>query len=347
MLSGDNGLLKKAGDAKSETEIASIKEQIQLQVLGSFREYADLELDKLKTNLQSIGATVIGLEFPLTVTLDNQTFTVDSKGNVTKPTPPTPPSEDYLALREGDIVYYKDANNNDIECTVLYDSQNANYSTYGVQIIPRNPVTTKELGNGKGAQKTDIDNFNIAKGVYNDAINVLNTAAEEYVTSNPNLAAIAKSSRCVGSLPGSPNTRNTAKYTHIEGTNNYFAIYDEQFEAGEDDVAYTTNNTTNYTVDWAQLGTLGIKNITDTTNGNNYWLASRYVYRNSESTLTCFPVCMAYKSGKIIDSSFLCGVNSSGVTYSYSKTQALRPVITLKSNIKIAERDGKKYLTVE
>ena len=87
MLSGDNSILRKATDAKKATETASTKEQIQLQVLGSFGKYADLELDKLKENLESIGATVTGNSFPVTATLNNQSYTIDSDGNVTKAGP--------------------------------------------------------------------------------------------------------------------------------------------------------------------------------------------------------------------------------------------------------------------
>ena len=65
MLSGDNGILQKATDAKTETNEASAKEQIQLQILGSFDGEASLNLTELKKNLQSIGATVDEMIFLL------------------------------------------------------------------------------------------------------------------------------------------------------------------------------------------------------------------------------------------------------------------------------------------
>ena len=85
---------------------------------------------------QSAGLVVDGV----TVAEVSEAGTGGSGTGGSEPTSPTGPSEDYTALRVGDTVYYKDASNNDIECTVLYDST----GSYGVQIIPRNSVTPKK-----------------------------------------------------------------------------------------------------------------------------------------------------------------------------------------------------------
>ena len=82
MLSGDNGILQKATDAKTETNEASAKEQIQLQILGSFDGEASLNLTELKKNLQSIGATVDGNDFPVTVTFNGLNYTINDDGTI-------------------------------------------------------------------------------------------------------------------------------------------------------------------------------------------------------------------------------------------------------------------------
>ena len=89
MLSGDNGILQRATDAKKNTETASAKEQIQIEVLGSYGTDGKLNMNTLKTNLEKIGATVTDTDgdFPLTVTINGQTFTVNSNGNVEKAGP--------------------------------------------------------------------------------------------------------------------------------------------------------------------------------------------------------------------------------------------------------------------
>lgn len=78
MLTGENGILTRAGEAKNNTETASAKEQIQIEVFGSYGTDGNLDMNVLKTNLEKIGATVNG-ENPLTVTLNEHTFKVDSK----------------------------------------------------------------------------------------------------------------------------------------------------------------------------------------------------------------------------------------------------------------------------
>jgi len=84
MLTGENGILTKAGDAKDETAKASAREKLQVEVLGSYGTDGRLSLSDLKTNITNHipGATVEGDTFPITVTVDGQTFTVDDKGNV-------------------------------------------------------------------------------------------------------------------------------------------------------------------------------------------------------------------------------------------------------------------------
>ncbi len=84
MLSGDNSILSRAGDAKTQTEEKSKEEQIKIEVLGSFDTDGKIDVATLKTNLGKMGATVSGNNLPLTVTLGGQEFTVNTNGNVAK-----------------------------------------------------------------------------------------------------------------------------------------------------------------------------------------------------------------------------------------------------------------------
>ena len=99
-------------DTKEKIKKATAKEQIQIEVLGCHStENLEIDKNKLRTNLESIGATVTEVGDSLMVTLDRQTFEVNTKGNVTKA------SEAYLARSEievGDYITYippKDSNN--------------------------------------------------------------------------------------------------------------------------------------------------------------------------------------------------------------------------------------------
>ena len=84
MLTGDNGILKKATTAKEQTEQAQAKEKIQLEVLGSIGNNGKVDLETLKTNIRNHipEATISGDTFPLTVTVDGKTFIIDENGNI-------------------------------------------------------------------------------------------------------------------------------------------------------------------------------------------------------------------------------------------------------------------------
>ena len=83
-LTGDNGLLKRAVEAKEKTEVAQLKEQIQLEVLGSYELNGNLYASKVKENIENHikDAVVDGNDFELYVSVKDHKFTIDSNGNV-------------------------------------------------------------------------------------------------------------------------------------------------------------------------------------------------------------------------------------------------------------------------
>ena len=85
MLTGQNGILTQANNAKNETELASAKEKVELAVIGAISQTRDgtLTVGNLRTELANYGGTIEGEAFPVTATVDGKSFTVDNKGNVT------------------------------------------------------------------------------------------------------------------------------------------------------------------------------------------------------------------------------------------------------------------------
>ena len=85
MLTGQNGILTQANNAKNATELASAKEKVELAVIGAISQTRDgtLTVGKLRTELANYGGTVEGDTFPVTAKVDGKSFTVDNKGNVT------------------------------------------------------------------------------------------------------------------------------------------------------------------------------------------------------------------------------------------------------------------------
>ena len=86
---GDNSILSRAGEAKIKTEKESAREQIGLEVLGSFSKYGDISLSTLKTKLQNINADVTDIEDILIddaltgrIALNGFNFYVDNHNNV-------------------------------------------------------------------------------------------------------------------------------------------------------------------------------------------------------------------------------------------------------------------------
>ena len=109
MLTGQNGILTQANNAKNETELASAKEKVELAVIGAISQTRDgtLTVGKLRTELANYGGTVEGDTFPVTATVDGKSFTVDANGNVvsagssTDPNPPAPTGNGTLGTVTG------------------------------------------------------------------------------------------------------------------------------------------------------------------------------------------------------------------------------------------------------
>ena len=106
MLAGDNGILQRATDAKTNTEKANEKEQIQMEVLGSLNKNGKLEIAIVNSNIKSniSGVTTDdATEFPLTVTytLTGNSYSVDEDGNVSFYTAITVSD---LVIKDGDTV---------------------------------------------------------------------------------------------------------------------------------------------------------------------------------------------------------------------------------------------------
>jgi hypothetical protein len=89
-------------------------------------------------------------------------------------------------------------------------------------------------------------------------------------------------------------------------------------------------------------GSLIAYSVSDKTTATAYWLASRYYYYDS-STYYYWCLHYVYSSGRI-ERHLLYGYSSGGYN-SYSHDKTLRPIVTLKSDIKVTSGDGKSEET--
>ena len=107
MLTGQNGILTQAQNAKTTTANKSSEEKVKLAVMGARADDGTLIVGKLRTELANYGGTVEGDTFPVTATVDGKSFTVDANGNVTVsgsstvPNPPAPTGQGTLGTVTG------------------------------------------------------------------------------------------------------------------------------------------------------------------------------------------------------------------------------------------------------
>ena len=80
-LTGNNGILSQAQNAKKVTEYAAAEEKVKVEVMGSYSTNGNLELSKLVENLGHVG-TVTKATFPVEVTVDGKSFTINDTGLV-------------------------------------------------------------------------------------------------------------------------------------------------------------------------------------------------------------------------------------------------------------------------
>ena len=83
-LTGDNGILKKAGDAKTQTEQAKEDENLKIAIAGSYGTDGKLNLKDLKDNLENQGINYDknNTGFPLEVIVNGEKKKIDANGNI-------------------------------------------------------------------------------------------------------------------------------------------------------------------------------------------------------------------------------------------------------------------------
>lgn len=99
-LTGDNGILQQAFNAKEKTKESSIEEKIKLAILGSYDSNGKLELNTLVDTINSsiTDITISADEFPITIHANNLTFIIKEDGTISK----IP-----IELKIGDYINYQ------------------------------------------------------------------------------------------------------------------------------------------------------------------------------------------------------------------------------------------------
>ena len=108
MLTGENGILTQAQNAKKETSIAEEKEQIALayNAVKAEEKGGAVTADKLDKELEKDGAdaTQEGTNIKVTFRESRREYIIDENGNITEGTGTTPPAGDDNTATVGEIV---------------------------------------------------------------------------------------------------------------------------------------------------------------------------------------------------------------------------------------------------
>ena len=327
-LTGDNGILTQAGNAKEQTEKADIIERAKIEIVGvqseNNGELPKEDLDRILKSYDKDGTIRIDDEGNRYI-VTSKNYKILASDIWSKETPVIVAEKvlktDSTATEAKDKSPYVLYNN--ILCRVLY-----NDDTHGIQIISADNVGNVTLGSGDtlvgnadfeyDGSVTINDNFKLAATSYNKAVTTLNNKAKTYKNST------ALDARCLGSDPVPTNG------VFAEDVAGYWSrSYEYLKKYGWNDKFKTSD--TKYKEDVAKLNSLGLNISTDS------WLASRYV--SSYSSYTCFDVRSVSSSGDTNDE-YLCYVDPDGSVSSYSPSNAFRPVFLLPSGVIISGGDG-------
>ena len=366
MLSGDNSILKRATDAKTSSERAEAIEQAKIDIMAWITDkttnYESSALDDSKVKTILTGKAYVKetkdtsfitkkgeYEIPYSELYVSDNQEENLAPEIKYGYANNPGVVEANSLIVGDIInYYYDKNKSPIQCEIIYNDE-----FHGLQAISLNSVKLIKLGfgfegyeNGQyhgtrhedpkaieafkngapyGYENTDFDK---CRWSWNHALATLNSYAQDY------LGDMSKNARCVG-CPVDNIILN-----EDETTNMVEIGYDNIEVKGADNNisgSYSASNgyTENISEDLKTLDTLGIVATNDEI---NYWLCSRdNRYADASPFLA---MNMVNGDGCFAQHSILEARKSSQeINKSYGREYGLRPIFSLKSNIKI-EKTG-------
>ena len=190
MLTGQNGILTQANNAKDETEQANAKEKVELAVIATMSQSkrGTLDADKLVTEITNHyggTATKTGTGFPVNTTVDGKSFTVSSTGEVTAtgdstPNPPVPTPTDVISAKNiadmddktniygATVTNYTPATSTDVKWKIFYaDNDN-------IYLIADNYVERTNLPNSTNGTTATANKPNDGSSSYARTANFTN-----------------------------------------------------------------------------------------------------------------------------------------------------------------------------
>ena len=365
MLTGQNGILTQAQKAKTTTENKSAEEKVKLAVMAarSQSEDASLDLEKLTAEVTTnYGGQVDGGAFPVTVTIDGKSFTVDNDGNVELAG--SKPQITREGIEVGDYVNYAP----DTALGKTYDSEKlkkGGYTGTSQQALSKDDLNWRVLRKNYDGS-IDLIGDTTSKSVYfsgalgyNNGVYLLNDICkdlysnkehnitarsvnledmEKWLTTSgqkaradySNAVKYGKTKECTGSSSYTPDIYGktedeSANYYSEPTTNTYTPA---SGTATADNTLNAKQTYYNISINSTNYGD-GAKVLSSS---NTYWVAARCVA--CDSSLAGFGLRFASSD-----------MNGYGLFFSYhytyfSNDNRLRPVVSLGSDVQITPSTG-------
>ena len=182
MLTGDNSILQRAGQARDKTKESQKDEEVKVAVLGSYDDRANLDIDKLLSNLNEIkDITVTPTQengtntFPVKVETEYTTYEITSDGNFEEVV-----IADRTGISVGDYITYISPT-----ASVTFSEAETGYSGKQDTLKRKTLFRVMDIdsrGNmtliGSMTSKDPTIYFSGAQG-YNNAVSVLNNKCSE------------------------------------------------------------------------------------------------------------------------------------------------------------------------
>ena len=329
-LTGDNGILTKAGDAKTQTEQAKEDENLKIAIAGSYGTDGKLNLKDLKDNLENQGINYDknNTGFPLEVTVNGEKKKIDANGNIiesiqslkTKGTvfKDTTTLEDTYGNQVKIPKGFKIANDSATEVTGGIVIEDATYTnTIGSQFV------WIPVGTGKNAiKKANKETVDIALGRYDFTKNSDGTIT----TSEYSGSYTEDTTASHNSSYGNAIAKDIEQFkTSVKNNHGY---YIGRYEAGVVDYnssvsTSNSNNETNwtgYTGDNIKLVCKKEQQVWNYVTQNKASELSRNMY-GSEAKVTS-DLINSYAWDTAIVFIQKCGTESNSLTYSYTVGQS-------------------------
>lgn len=111
-LTGENGILTRAQEAKEVTQLSEIKEKLQVEIIGSYGTDGHIDIEQLNENLKNLGIENSKIEkLPANIEIEGKKFVITENGSINDLIIITEAQSDNMLAREENFAVEDDYGN--------------------------------------------------------------------------------------------------------------------------------------------------------------------------------------------------------------------------------------------